>query len=268
MKAYKPIALLTDLGQDDPYVGIMKGVILGIVPQVPIIDLCHNLPSYDIEEAAFFIYTSYPYFPPETIHLIVVDPGVGSPRRPLLVTAETQYFIAPDNGVLTYIFERGGFRRAFEITASHYFLSPPSFTFHGRDIFAPVAAYLRKGIEAESFGPEVHDMLKLPLSGPRWIGEGTLTGKILHIDRFGNLITNISYQDLAQAQSRKPGSQIVLKLGEIEISGLRSFFNQGEKGRLEAILGSSGHVEIFVNQGNASLISGKKRGDEVILALS
>jgi len=268
MKTYKPITLLTDFGEEDPYVGIMKGIILGILPQASIVDLCHNLPSYDIAEAAFLIYISYPYFPAETIHLVVVDPGVGSPRRPLLVSTEKYYFIAPDNGVLSYIFEKGGFRRAFEINATHYFLSSPSPTFHGRDIFAPVAAHLCKGVEAGSFGPEVHDLVKIPLALPQWLGEGTLAGEVLHVDRFGNLITNINHQDLAEIRSKRSWTQLSLKMGDIEIKGLRSFFGEGEKGRLAAIIGSSGHLEVFANQGNASLLSGKKRGDEVILILS
>jgi len=268
MKAYKPITLLTDFGQDDPYVGVMKGVILGILPRAPIVDLCHNLPSYDIAEAAFLIHTAYPYFPPESIHVVVVDPGVGGPRRPLLVTAQKYNFIAPDNGVLSYVFEKGGFRRAFEITATHYFLSPQSSTFHGRDIFAPVAAYLSKGIEVESFGPEVHDFVRIPLSLPRLAGEGRLVGKIVHVDRFGNLITNISHGDLSYLDPEGRWSQATVKMHEIEIKGVKSYYGQGEKGKLEALLGSSGHLEIFVNQGNAGLVSGKRKGDEVILILS
>ncbi|MDH7498804.1 MAG: SAM-dependent chlorinase/fluorinase [candidate division NC10 bacterium] len=268
MREIRPITLLTDFGQADPYVGIMKGVILGILPQACIIDLCHDLPSYDIEEAAFLIQAAHPYFPPGSIHVVVVDPGVGGPRRPLLVTTERCFFIAPDNGVLSYIFERGGFRRAFEIAATHYFLSPQSSTFHGRDIFAPVAAYLSKGIEVESFGPQIHDPVRIPLSLPQWKGEGTLSGKVAHIDRFGNLITNIGQQDLIRLDPKGSWSQATVKMEGIEIKGVKSFYGQGERGKLEAIVGSTDHLEIFVNQGNASLISGRKKGDEVVVTLS
>jgi len=267
MKAHKPITLLTDFGHYDPYVGIMKGVILGILPQVPIIDLCHRCSAYDIEEAAFLLHLSYRYFPAETIHVIVVDPGVGGPRRPLLVTTERYYFIAPDNGILSYIYETGDFRRAFEITASHYFLNPSSSTFHGRDIFAPVAAYLRKGIPPEAFGPEIHDVVKLPLSRPQWSRkEGTLKGTVLHVDSFGNLITNISHHDLEEFRSTISRRKIAIKLGGSEIQGIKTFFAQGEEGRLEAIMGSCGYLEIFVNRGNASLVSGMGKGTEVILS--
>jgi len=268
MRETKPITLLTDFGQADPYVGIMKGVILGILPQASIIDLCHDLPSYDIEEAAFLIQAAHPYFPPGSIHVVVVDPGVGGPRRPLLVITEKYLFLAPDNGVLSYIFERGGFRRAFEIAATHYFLSPRSSTFHGRDIFAPVAAYLSKGIEAESFGPEVYDPVRIPLSLPQWKEGGSLSGKVVHMDRFGNLITNIGLQDLICLDPKGTWCQATVKMEGIEIKGLKSFYGQGEKGKLAAIVGSSDHLKIFVNQGNACLVSGRKKGDEVMVTLS
>ena len=267
MRTYRPITLLTDFGQDDPFVGIIKGVIWGILPQAPIVDLCHNLPSYDIAEAAFLIHLSYSFFPPQSVHLVVVDPGVGSARRPLLVTTESHYFIAPDNGVLSYIFEKGGLRRVFEIKASHYFLSPPSSTFHARDIFAPVAAYLCKGIEVEAFGSEIDDFVRISLPWPRLIGKGVLAGEVLHTDHFGNLITNICQSDLAQLTSQREGIEPILKLGSLEIRGIRSFYGEGKKGRLEAVIGSFGYLEVFAYQGNAGRISGKKRGDEVIVIL-
>jgi len=263
----RPITLLTDFGQNDTFVGVMKGVILGILPQASIVDLCHNLPSYDVAEAAFLIYISYSYFPTQSIHLVVVDPGVGSPRRPLLVTTDSYYFIAPDNGVLSYIFEKAGLCRVYEITAGHYFLSPKSATFHGRDVFAPVAAYLSKGIEPEAFGSEITSYVKLPLPFPRMVREGVMAGEILHIDRFGNLITNISYEDLARLLGKREEARLAFRLGGAMIEGLRSFYGEGEKGKLEAIIGNSGHLEIFVNQGNASLIAEKRKGDEVVVSL-
>ncbi|MEO0250022.1 MAG: SAM-dependent chlorinase/fluorinase [candidate division WOR-3 bacterium] len=267
MRAYRPITLLTDFGHDDPYVGVMKGVILGIMPQIPLVDLCHHSSAFDIEEAAFLLHLSYPYFPPETIHIVVVDPGVGGPRRPLLVTTERYYFIAPDNGVLSYVYEMGGFRRAFEITAAHYFLTPTSSSFHGRDIFAPVAAYLRKGIPPEAFGPEIQDVVKMPLSRPLWSRqERRLQGRVLHVDSFGNLITNISREDLDEFQSIIPREKIAIQLGSSKIQGIKEFFGQGEEGRLGAIIGSSGYLEIFVNRGNASFVSGVGKGGEVTLS--
>jgi len=266
-KTCRPITLLTDFGQDDTFVGIMKGVILGIVPQASVVDLCHNLPSYDVAEAAFLIYITYSYFPDQSIHLVVVDPGVGSPRRPLLVATDNYFFIAPDNGVLSYIFERGGLRRVYEITAKHYFLSPQSATFHGRDIFAPVAAYLSKGIDPEALGSEIDDYVKIPLPSPQPVGDRAIAGEILHVDRFGNLITNISHEDLARLLGKRGEARLALRLGETIIEGLRSFYGEGEKGKLEAIIGSSGHLEIFVNQGNATVIAKKRKGDQLMVSL-
>ncbi len=268
MKTYRPITLLTDFGPDDPFVGIMKGVILGIVPQVSIIDLCHGLPSYDIAQAAFLLHISYPYFPPETIHVVVVDPGVGSPRRPLLVAADNCFFIAPDNGVLSYILSGTREVRVFEITASHYFLSPLSSTFHGRDVFAPVAAYLSKGMDVEVFGEQIQDVTTFPISVPQWKGERTLVGEIVHVDRFGNLLTNISHEALTQFREGKGACQLTVGIGETQILGLRSFFGEGEKGKAEAIMGSLGYLEIFVREGNASSVTGKRRGDGVRVILS
>jgi len=266
-KGYKPITLLTDFGQDDTFVGIMKGVILGILPQASIVDLCHNLPRFDIAQAAFLIHISYRYFPVRTVHLVVVDPGVGSQRRALLVTTDDFFFVAPDNGVLSYIFESGNLRRVFEITARHYFLSAQSSTFHGRDVFAPVAAYLCKGIEPEAFGPEIRDFVKIVIPSPRALSSEALAGKILHIDRFGNLITNISVADLFRLRRGQANAPLTIRIGDQSIGGLRSFYGQGERGKLEAVVGSSGYLEIFVNQGNASLTAQKGRGDQVVVSL-
>jgi len=266
-RACRPITLLTDFGQDDTFVGIMKGVILGILPQASIVDLCHNLPSCDVAEAAFLLYITYSYFPAQSIHLVVVDPGVGSPRRPLLVAADNYFFIAPDNGVLSYIFDKADPSQVYEITAKHYFLSAQSATFHGRDIFAPVAAYLSKGIEPEAFGSEIDDYVKIPLPSPHEVGEGVMAGEILHVDRFGNLITDISHEHLARLQEKREEARLALKLGDTMIEGLRSFYGEGEKGKLEAIIGSSGYLEIFVNQGNASLVAKKRKGDPVTVSL-
>ena len=268
MKSCRPITLLTDFGLDDPFVGIMKGVILGIAPEASVIDICHDLPSYDIAQAAFLLHVSYPYFPPETIHVVVIDPGVGSSRRPLLAAAGNYFFIGPDNGVLSYVFSQTEGLRVFEITASHYFLSPPSSTFHGRDVFAPVAAYLSKRVDVEVFGEQIQDFTKIPIPVPQARGEGTLVGEILRVDRFGNLLTNISHEALSQFRKGKGPSRITIGIGEIEIPGLRSFFSEGEKGRAEAIMGSLGYLEVFVREGNASSVTGKKRGDEVRVILS
>lgn len=267
IKSCRPITLLTDFGHHDTFVGIMKGVIMRILPQASIVDLCHNLPSYDVAEAAFLLYITYPHFPAESIHLVVVDPGVGSPRRPLLVAAQNHFFIAPDNGVLSYIFEKTDFCRVFAITAEHYFLSPLSATFHGRDIFAPIAAYLSKGIEPETFGPEIDDYLKIPLPSPRAVGEEAMAGEVLHVDRFGNLITNISHEDLVRLREKQGGKRLTTRVGDTLIEGLRSFYGEGDKGKLEAIIGSFGYLEIFANQGNASLIAKQGKGSPVKISL-
>ncbi|MFQ5532996.1 MAG: S-adenosyl-l-methionine hydroxide adenosyltransferase family protein [Candidatus Methylomirabilales bacterium] len=251
------ITLLTDFGSSDPFVGIMKGVILGINPRVEIVDLCHGVSPQDVLEAAFLLHCSYRYFPRDSIHVLVVDPGVGGRRRPLLVEGDHGYYIAPDNGVLSYLFASGEIRRVVEITADRYFLHPVSQTFHGRDIFAPVAAHLSRGEAIDRFGRPASACLRLAVPTPQKKGDRVLIGSVLHVDRFGNLVTNISAPDLS-ALHPETGMRVVIKGRTIH--GLVDSYDRLDAGKMGTIVGSSGYLEIFSNRGNASRILKARRG--------
>ncbi len=257
------ITLLTDFGFRDPFVGVMKGVILGICPDAQIVDLCHGILPYDPIQAGFLLKTSYPYFPKGSIHVAVVDPGVGGPRRPLLVQCDDRYFIGPDNGLFSFLYAAGTVQQVIEITASGYFLPKVSSTFHGRDLFAPVAAHLAKGVEPSSFGRPITDYRKLEIPTPRLQGH-LLRGEVLHTDRFGNLITNISEETLRTLVGEEGGA-VRVEIGGEEIQGLSEFYAQVEVGKLGALIGSSGYLEIFVHQGSAADLLQVTRGTEVLV---
>src|SRR4030043_902730 len=185
------ITLTTDFGNRDPFVGIMKGVILNINPSASVIDITHGIGPQKIMEAAFAIEMSFESFPSKTIHVVVVDPGVGSVRRPILVVTDYHYFVGPDNGVFSQIFNLTESLKVIHITAEHYFMSQRSSTFHGRDIFAPVAAWLSRGIDVSKFGDTITDYVKIPLPAPTITAQHTLEGEVVYIDSFGNAMTNI-----------------------------------------------------------------------------
>lgn len=256
------ITLLTDFGTVDYFVGAVKGAILSVNPLAVIADITHEIPPQDIEAAAFTLLASYETFPPGAIHVAVVDPGVGSARRGIVVRAGEQFFIGPDNGIFTYIYDREPSHQTFHITAEKYFRQPPSTTFHGRDIFAPVAAALSKGVKPEEFGPAIGDEVRLknPLT-PEVQENGKIEGRIIHIDRFGNCITNIT-RDLV---GDKLGRMVVKQK---EISTFSNFYSDCPSSDLFAIWGSAGFLEIAVNCGSAALTLGVKRGEAVILTRS
>ena len=241
------ITLLTDFGTADYFVGAVKGAILSVNPSAVIVDITHEIPPQDIEAGAFTLLAAYKTFPAGTIHVAVVDPGVGSTRRPIIVSANDQFFVGPDNGLFTYIYDRETSHRLVHVTADRFFRSSVSSTFHGRDVFAPVAAALSKGVAFEEFGAEIDDAVRLPsLETPL---------RVIHIDRFGNCVTNIT-------RERMPGS-VVLKgrtIGEF-----REFYGDGDEETLFAIWGSAGFLEISVNGGSAAKLLGVRRGDEVSL---
>lgn len=224
------ITLTTDFGLADPYVGIMKGVILGIAPEARLVDLSHGVPSYDVVEGAFVLSTAIRHFPAGTVHLGVVDPGVGSERRPIAASNGHQLFVGPDNGLFSLCL--GDDAELHHITNEDYFLTPVSDTFHGRDIFAPVAARLAMGAALESVGPRVYDFLRLvPPSGPPII---------LHVDQFGNLVTSLRPEDLA------PNS--VIQIAGHKVRTMHTSYSEGASGELFLIAGSSGYVEISMNR--------------------
>lgn len=253
------ITLTTDFGLGDAFVGVMKGVILGINPKVSIVDLSHQIPPQGVRQAAYLLLTAYPYFPPGTIHLVVVDPGVGSERRAIAMRAERAYFMAPDNGILSYVATKGTVEKLFSLTNPRYWLAPPSSTFHGRDIFASVAAHLSLGVALEDLGEEIQDMVRLPFPQPVLGPDDTIVGQILHIDRFGNLVTDIPQEML------KNRAQVTITLLGRTIHGLSSAYAAVREGELVTYIGSTELLEIAVRGGNAAQTLGAKVGDEVVI---
>lgn len=258
------ITLTTDYGLKDPFVGLMKGIIAGINPEALVIDLSHNIKRHDVFEASQVLAMSCRYFPPTTIHVAVVDPGVGSPRRPLLVVTEDYYFIGPDNGIFTPFFEESpsNFFRVYHITASHYWLPMRGVTFHGRDIFAPVAAWLSKGVESHKFGEEITDYIKIPLSQSATIEHGTINGVVISIDNFGNAITNITKDDLLKLTPTMSKDKFKVAYGERHLS-MVDYYAEADASVLSAIINGFGHLELFIYRGNAAQEFGIKIGDSV-----
>ena len=245
------VTLLTDFGDRDYFVPSMKGVMLGINPQLRIIDLSHHIPVHNIEQAAFYLKACYRYFPDGTVHIVVVDPGVGSSRRPLLVSTAQHFFVAPDNGVLSRIFEEESTVEVRAIENKQYRLDSEGATFDGRDLFAPAAAWLTKGQVPGSYGRLIRDYVTLPKDDPKMNGE-KLIGKIVYVDHFGNLITNITPTDLHTFRSVTKRQVRAISLGEIVIQGLKTHYAEGALGVPEALINSNGLLEIFVKQGRAA----------------
>lgn len=241
------ITLITDFGLADPYVSIMKGVILGLNPGAKIIDITHELAPGDIFCAAMVLRDSFAYFPEGTVHVVVVDPGVGTDRRPLAFLTDQYFFVGPDNGVLwPIISENRG--TAIHLDNASFFRHPISNTFHGRDIFAPVAAHLSAGVDVFNMGKVIEDPITLTL--PRPIQEGKLLkGQVIRIDRFGNLITNIDEKTLKDFLG---SSNCTVTVGPIRVYGISSTYGDAPIHKEVALMGSSGFLEISVNQGRAT----------------
>lgn len=256
------ITLTTDYGTNDHLVGTLKGVILKINPEVTIVDITHGVAPYDLLDGALAIGSAYAYFPPKTIHIVVVDPGVGTDRRPLLVSGDNQYFVAPDNGVLSLVYERNTNVVVRNANAEHYYLQPVSKTFHGRDIFAPIAAWLSKGWQTAAMGEEIQDYKKFALPKPK-ASNGVVKGVVLRVDSFGNLITNFRSEDLPEAARTK--GDLELQVGTQSVKRLVDTFARGENAEPIAFVGSSGYLEIAVNKGNAAKALGIGRGAPITL---
>ena len=255
------ITLTTDFGYRDPFVGIMKGVIAGINPNARVIDLSHDIPPQDVMAGALVLRHSVPYFPRGAIHVAVIDPGVGSARRPLLVECDGNYFVGPDNGVLSLALAGKQPTRFTHLSNSAYHLQPVSATFHGRDIFAPVAAYLSLGVAAVAFGDPVDGFLRLKL--PEALRAARrICGEILYIDSFGNLFTNISERDLTGLTA----DNLVISLRDTTIRGLVSNYAAAADGEFVALINSWGLLEIAVYKGNAERRATAKVGDKVTLS--
>jgi S-adenosylmethionine hydrolase len=258
------ITLLTDFGTQDYFVGAMKGVILSTNPTARIVDLTHDIPPQDIHAGAFNLLAAYKDFPRDTIHVAVVDPGVGSDRRPILIECADQLFVGPDNGLFSWICEREGDWRAHHLTNEKLFRHPTSKTFHGRDVFASVAAALAKGARPEEFGPLIETIVELESLFPNSSSDGNVEASIIHIDRFGNCVTNLTSEHL-----RGDGTDAELKLviKETLISSIRQFFSEKSEseGELFMLLGSAGFIEIAARNASAASILNVRRGQSIRL---
>jgi S-adenosylmethionine hydrolase len=270
------IALLTDFGLDDIYVGVMKGVMRGICPQAHFVDITHSINPQNVRQAAFALLNSYRYFEPGTVFLVVVDPGVGSTRKPIAVQTHDYRFVAPDNGVLTYMLAEYESYTIVELSNMTYQLTAVSNTFHGRDIFAPAAAHLASGIPLFKLGPEMSSVFKQPI--PRLTLEGsTITGEIAHIDRFGNVITSIGQMNWVEPETlllqprfgkfRDPAriraAQTSTTIRDHTVRQIHTAYSEVERGGLLMLVGSSGYLEIAVNQGSAVARLGVAIGDRI-----
>ena len=261
------ITITTDFGLTEHYVGVMKGVIYGINPGAAMLDISNAVQPFDLLDGALAISQAYAFFPKDTIHLVVVDPGVGSARRPIVVTAGQYQFVAPDNGVLSFIYEREENVVVRHITSQHYFRSPVSNTFHGRDVFAPVAAYLSKGVEASKFGDPISDYVRFQVPKPKSAAPNSWKAVVLKTDRFGNLITNITPATLPQIFDGS-GQPFKVTVGKAEIAKLCSSYAEGGPGELFAILGSSGFLEISTHKGSAARLAAADKGSEVNVTIA
>ena len=257
------ITLLTDFGLKDPYVASMKGVILSINPKCTLVDITHQVNSHDIKEGAFILGQTYSNFPKGTIHLSVVDPGVGSARKPILIVTKNYFFVGPDNGLFTIALKAETVKQAVVLTNQKFFLSEISSTFHGRDIFASVAAYLSLGVKPESFGPLIKSWHEIPFPDPA-MKQGRLIGEIVHVDAFGNLVSNIDRKGLLHFSK---GRRFVIKIGKRTMRGLKKGYWEGKKDEPMALIGSGGYLEISVREGNAQKALKIKKGDPIQLNL-
>jgi S-adenosylmethionine hydrolase len=263
------ITLTTDFGIVDPYVGIMRGVILNLNPLAQIVDITHAVRPQSIHQAAFLIRGSYHYFPKESIHVVVVDPGVGTSRRAIILTTPDATFIAPDNGVLTHVIKAGASlpvgglprgHKAYSLNNPAYWRHPVSGTFHGRDIFAPIAAHISLGKDPNLMGEAIDNLTLLQISCPFWDGD-VLDGKIVHIDRFGNLVTDIKSDLLLEGENPGQGKSVEIQIGGARITGLSNSYADGKQ--LMGICGSFGTLEIAARNSSAASTLNVDLGDTV-----
>ena len=272
-----PITLLTDFGTDDAYAAVMKGVILSRNPRATVIDITHSIEPQNVRHGAFILATSYSYFPENTIHVVVIDPGVGSQRRGIILKVPGALFVAPDNGVLSYVVDQLALNEdsvpddgaesavvrlkrgieAVSITDPRFWRNPVSPTFHGRDIFAPVAAGLSLGLSPYEFGEKTNVLTVQPISKPQADASGDVAGHVMHVDHFGNLVTDIRGSNL-------PPGPVDVYIGSTRIDGISHYYQETEG--LAALLGSSGYLEISLRDSSAAEYLQALVGDEVRVA--
>lgn len=264
MATQRIVTFTTDFGNTDYYVGAMKGVICSINPDCSLVDISNSIQSFDLLDGALTISQASRYFPVDTVHMVIVDPGVGSARRPILAEIDKQFFIAPDNGVLSILYEKAERNQVRHITAEHYFRQPVSATFHGRDVFAPVAAWLSKGVEPAKFGDPVDDFVRFTAPRPKSVDPRSVKGIVLKADKFGNLITNFRAEDVPQLFA-EPTPSFRLTVNKCEVTELVNAYAQAPAGRVFGILGSMGYLELSANRAAASQIAAAGKGAEVTL---
>jgi len=265
--AHRPIVTLTtDFGTNDHFVGAVKGVILDIVPEAAIVDISHAIQAFDVLDGAIAISQTYSYFPTGTVHMVVVDPGVGTTRRPIIASSDGYHFVAPDNGVLSMVYAKEERIHVRHVTSEHYFRQPVSNTFHGRDVFAPIAAYLAKLVDSHKFGDEIEDYVKFAAPKPKPAGDNRLRAVVLKVDRFGNLITNVTPQDAPSLFGANP-APFKIVVGSKEITDIRSAYAEGAPGEVFGIIGSMGYLEIVANRAAAAQVTGAGKGSEVSIFL-
>ncbi|UCF84911.1 MAG: SAM-dependent chlorinase/fluorinase [Desulfobacteraceae bacterium] len=255
MKSSGIITLTTDFGFMDPYIGVMKGVILSINPEARVIDVGHQLKTGFIFQASTLIQEAYPFFPEGTVHVAVVDPGVGGDRRPIVVRTKAHLFVGPDNGIFWPIITAFPHVEIIHLRENKYFLPHISQTFHGRDIFAPVAAHLSRGIDPSEMGPGISNPVPLEFPSPQQRGD-IMAGQVMRVDHFGNLITNVQRKELEKfLGSRRP----VITVGKLIVEGMHKRYGEALAGEALALIGSSDYLEIAVNLGRACDVTGMNR---------
>jgi S-adenosylmethionine hydrolase len=258
------ITLLTDFGDRDAFVASMKGVILNVNPQARMVDLSHQVRRHDVEEAAFLLRSCYHYFPEGTVHVAVVDPGVGTARRPLLVTTSRYFFLAPDNGLLTFIYENEPSVDVRQIENRQYRLDSEGATFDGRDLFAPAAAWLTRGLATGTFGRLVRDYVRLPVEEPAWRG-ARFVGRIIHVDHFGNLISNVTAAQVEDVRAAAKRPTVTIGVAGTAIQDLARCYEEGSPAAARALINSNGLLEIFVKEGSAAGVLKVSRGEPIEL---
>lgn len=259
------ITLLTDFGESDYFVPAMKGAIYCVNREVDIVDITHHIPPYDVYSAAFNLMCCYKDFPKWTIHVAVVDPGVGSGRRPIFVMTDDYYFIGPDNGIFSYIYQREHVNRVVHLKQQHYFNMPLSNTFHGRDVFAPIAAYVAKQVDWSKMGDEISDYVKFNTPMPSVFSDKQIRGHVIHVDRFGNIITNITANELTPEKALA-GARV--RIGKHEAARLLNNFSEAGNNELFAYFGSAGFLELAVPRQSAARLTEARRGIEVEVELA
>ncbi|MEE2710763.1 MAG: SAM-dependent chlorinase/fluorinase [Gemmatimonadota bacterium] len=261
----KPIiTLLTDFGQQDGFVGAMKGVVLGINPEVSFVDITHEVPPQDVEAAAYLLRNAYTYFPDDTIHVAVVDPGVGTDRAPIIVETDRYRFVGPDNGIFAYVYQAVPHVKVTCIDNPEYCLPSVSHTFHGRDVFASVAAHLSRGVQASVCGPEIDTYLTGGISTPHVTRE-SIHGEAIHIDRFGNVVTNISEDQFFESTRDR---SFRIEFEGLYIDRLSVAYGDTARDGMLAVIGSAGMLEISINGGNAAQQLGLARKSSITVVMA